>query len=578
MAPPNDLRPGLQELALARAGLTRPLALALVFSLAVNLLMLVPPIYMLQVYDRVLTSRSVETLLSLTLVAGFLMAMLGLLDHARARITARVGARLQATLDARVMQAALSRLADAPCDRAALAAERDLDAMARLWASPALLALFDAPWTPLFIALAFLFHPWLGWLALAGGGGLVVLALATQWFGAGRSQAATLATMHADRLADSLKHEADGLRALGMTDAALARWRKAREAALIGGLRASDVTGSFAVASRTFRLFLQSAMLGLAAWLVLRDQLSPGAMIANSILIGRALQPVEQTVAHWPQIAAALQGRRRLAGLLATVPAPRPRTPLPRPRAVLEVKGLAVVPPGQRAPVLRGVGFSLHPGQALGVIGPSGAGKSALARVLCGLWPPAGGEVRLDGATLDQFDPATLGRLIGCLPQRVTLFDGTAAGNIARLDPEAPPDAVIRAAQAAAAHEMILRLPQGYDTMVSPSGGPLSGGQVQRIGLARALFGDPVLLILDEPNANLDHEGSQALNRAIRAAKARGAAVLVMAHRPAALQECDLLLVLEDGVMTACGPRDTILRKTVRNAEAITRADPGAAA
>jgi ATP-binding cassette subfamily C protein len=450
--------------------------------------------------------------------------------------------------------------------------------MARLWASPALLALFDAPWTPLFIALAFLFHPWLGWLALAGAGVLVVLALANQWLGAGHSKTAALATMNADRLADSLKHEAEGLRALGMTDAALARWHKAREAALIGGLRASDVTGRFAVASRTFRLFLQSAMLGLAAWLVLRDQLSPGAMIASSILIGRALQPVEQTVAHWPLIAAAQQARRRLAGLLATVPAPHPRTPLPRPRAVLEVKGLTVVPPGQRTPVLRGVGFSLHPGQALAVIGPSGAGKSALARVLCGLWPPAGGEVRLDGARLDQFDPATLGRLIGYLPQRVTLFEGTAAGNIARLDPDAPPDAVIRAAQAAAAHEMILRLPQGYDTTVSPSGGPLSGGQVQRIGLARALFGDPVLLILDEPNANLDHEGSQALNRAIRAAKARGAAVLVMAHRPAALQECDLLLVLEDGVMTACGPRDTILRKTVRNAEAITRADPGAAA
>ena len=577
MAPPIDPRPGLQELALARSSLNRAIGLALLFSVSVNVLMLTPPLYMLQVYDRVLTSRSVETLLSLTLIAAFLMLMLGLLDHARARIMARVGARLQAALDPRAMQAALRRLVDDPADGPALSAQRDLDALARLWASPVLLALMDAPWTPIFIALTFVFHPWLGWLAVGGGTVLVVLALVNQRLGEGVSQTATLAAMAADRQADRLKHEAEGLRALGMTGAALAQWQTARDRALTAGLSASDLAGRFAVASRTFRLFLQSAMLGLAAWLVLRDQLSPGAMIATSILIGRALQPVEQTVAQWPLVAAALQARGRLAGLLARVPAPRPRTSLPSPRAILDVQGLTVVPPGQSAPVLRGVSFSLQPGQALGVIGPSGAGKTSLARALCGIWPPAAGEVRLDGATLDQFGQA-LGQLIGTLPQRVTLFDGTVAENISRLDPDPLPAAVIAAARAAAAHELILHLPQGYDTPVTATGARLSGGQVQRVGLARALYGDPVLLILDEPNANLDNEGAEALNHAIRAAKARGAAVLVMAHRPAALRECDLLMVLQGGTMVACGPRDAVLRATVRNAPALAHPDPTAAA
>jgi ATP-binding cassette subfamily C protein len=365
------------------------------------------------------------------------------------------------------MQAALRRLADDPADGRALSAQRDLDALARLWASPVMLALMDAPWTPLFIALTFVFHPWLGWLALGGGTVLVALALANQHLGEARSQSATLAAMAADRQADRLKHEAEGLRALGMTGAALTQWQAARDRALTDGLAASDLAGRFTVASRTFRLFLQSAMLGLAAWLVLREQLSPGAMIATSILIGRALQPVEQTVAQWPLVAAALQSRRRLAGLLARVPAAQLRTPLPRPQAVLDVKGLTVVPPGQTAPVLRGVSFTLQPGQALGVIGPSGAGKTSLARALCGLWPPAAGEVRLDGATLDQFGEQALGPLIGTLPQRVTLFDGTVAQNIARLDPAPAPAAVIAAARAAAAHEMILHLPQGYDTPVN---------------------------------------------------------------------------------------------------------------
>jgi ATP-binding cassette subfamily C protein len=311
-------------------------------------------------------------------------------------------------------------------------------------------------------------------------------------------------------------------------------------------------------------------MLGLGAWIVLKGELTPGAMIAGSILMGRALQPIEQAVSQWAVLTRAREGRARLVALLSAVPPEQPRTELPRPAARLDVASLSVAPPGTATPALRGLSFALQPGQAVGVIGPSGAGKSTLARALTGVWRPAGGHIRLDGATLDQFTPDALGALLGYLPQRVSLFDGTIAENIARL---AKPDdlKVIEAAKAAAAHDMILRLPEGYDTRINTLGGRLSGGQMQRIGLARALYGNPVLLILDEPNSNLDNEGSLAVNAAIRAHKSAGGAALIMAHRPAAIQECDLLLVIEDGARRAFGPREQILREMVQNASEITR-------
>jgi len=296
-----------------------------------------------------------------------------------------------------------------------------------------------------------------------------------------------------------------------------------------------------------------------------------GAMIAGSILMGRALAPIEQAVAQWPLITRAAQARQRLAALLSRQPAALARTALPRPRALLEVTGLTVTPPSEQMPTLRGVSFTLSPGQALGVIGASGAGKTTLARAVIGLWQPLGGKIRLDGATLDQYDPDILGGHIGYLPQQVTLFEGTIAENIARL--QSNPDAalVVEAAKKAAAHDMILRLPQGYDTRIAALGGRLSGGQIQRIGLARALYGDPVLLVLDEPNSNLDNDGNIALNTAIRGLKAAGGSVMIMAHRPAAIQECDLLLVLEDGLLRAFGPRDQVLREVVRNHTDIAR-------
>ena len=567
---------GLAELRAARRESRLALIAVFVFSVFVNILMLTSSLYMLQVYDRVLGSRSVETLVALSVLVAFLFLAMGILDHARARIMARIGARLQDRLDRRVFSAAVLRLTLTPGDPAALAAQRDLEAVQRLWASPVLLALFDIPWTPFFIAAIFVFHAWLGWLAIAGGVFLIGIALLNQRSSEHPLIRANAAGMQAERMAENLKSEAEAVQALGMAGAGFDRWQKARNLALSQSIEAADVTGVFGSVSKVFRMFLQSAMLGLGAWLVLRGELSSGAMIAGSILMGRALAPIEQAVGGWPLVSRAREGHARLADLLSRTPVEPPRTTLPRPKAMLEAQNLSVVPPGDSQPVLRSVSFRLDPGQALGIIGPSGSGKSSLARALIGIWRPAGGKVRLDGATLDQYDPDELGSYFGYLPQRITLFDGTIAQNIARLQ-EAPDGLkVVAAAKKAAAHDMIVKLPDGYDTRVSTLGGRLSGGQIQRIGLARALFGDPVILVLDEPNSSLDNDGSLALNLAIREMKADGRAVLIMAHRPAAIQECDLLLVLEDGARRAFGPRDQVLREMVKNhAEIAKTTAPG---
>lgn len=542
-----------------------------VFSAVVNLLMLTGPLFMLQVYDRVLSSRAVETLTALFALVVLLFLMMGVLDLVRARVMVRVGAAFQARLESRVFSAALRRSAVAPNDALALVGLRDLEAVQKLLASPVLMALFDLPWAPLFLATVFVFHPWMGWLAIGGGLVLIAVTLLNQTLTAAPLKSAQGAAIQADRLSDQLRDEAELIQALGMRGTSFRRWQAARAQALEATLAATDLGGTFATFTKTFRLFLQSAMLALAAWLVLRGELTPGAMIAGSILMGRTLAPIEQAISGWSVVTRARDGWIRLGQLLSTAPPDTPRTALPRPRALLEVGQLTVIPPGQQSASLRMVSFRLEPGQALGVIGPSGAGKSTLARAICGVWPAAAGQIRLDGATLDQYEPDVLGRLIGYLPQRVTLFDGTIAENIARLS--ATPDAaeVVAAARKAAAHQMILDLPQGYNTRVSQAGGHLSGGQIQRIGLARALFGDPVLLILDEPNANLDNEGSLALNAAVRAMKAAGGSVLIMAHRPAAITECESLLVLDGGQRRALGPRDEVLRGMVQNATEVVR-------
>lgn len=575
----QDDKAGLKELAQARRKGRSLYVVIFIFSFFVNLLMLTGPLYMLQVYDRVLGSRSEETLIALSLLVLILFVAMGFLDHSRNRLIARVGARFQDALDKRVFQAAVRRLTLAPNDPNAQIAQRDLESAQRYLSSPVHLAFFDIPWTPIFVAAIFIFHPVLGWFAIGGGLCLVALTFLNRGMTQGPLGKANMTAIHADRLADNLKSESETVQALGMANAGFTRWHKARAAALDANILSSDLGGIFAVTSKTFRLFLQSAMLGVGAYLVLQAELSAGAMIAGTILLGRALAPIEVLVGQWALVQRSQEGWGRLAMLLSQQPPEVAKTALPRPRAVLDINSLTVVPPGASQAVLRMVSFGVQPGQAVGIIGPSGSGKSTLARALIGVWRPAGGKIRLDGATLDQYDPDVLGSYIGYLPQNVTLFDGTIADNIARLSATPDPAKIVDAARRAAAHEMILKLPEGYDTKVSTIGGRLSGGQIQRIGLARALFGDPVLLVLDEPNSNLDNEGSVALNKAIRAMKDAGNAVLIMAHRPAAIQECDTLLVLEDGTRRAFGPRDQVLREMVKNHSEITRAGgPGGVA
>lgn len=572
----SEFARGYAELRAARAEQGKLFWAVGIFSILVNILMLTGPLYMLQVYDRVLGSRSEATLVALSLLVSCLFLAMGLLDHARSRIMARIGASMQDRLDRRVFAAAMKRLALAPTDAVGLAAQRDLEAVQRLWASPVLMSIFDIPFTPFFAAAIFVFHPLLGWLAVGGGVFLILVTVLNQHMTQTPINRTNSLTLQAERMSDLIKTEAEAVQALGMTGAAFQRWQKARGTALAEGLKAGDLGGRFGSVSKTFRMFLQSAMLGAGAWLVLKGQLSSGAMIAGSILMGRALQPIEQAVGQWAMVTRAQEGSTRLAELLSRVPPEPTRTALPRPRAILDVQTLSVVPPGESQAVLRGVSFQLDEGQALGIIGASGAGKSTLARAIIGVWRPAAGKIRLDGAALDQYDPDILGSYIGYLPQRVTLFEGTIAENIARLNPKADSAKIVEAAQKAAAHDMILRLPEGYDTRVSTLGGRLSGGQIQRIGLARALYDNPVLLVLDEPNSNLDNDGTMALNIAIRSIKAAGGSVLIMAHRPAAIQECDLLLVLEDGMRRAFGPRDQVLKEMVKNHTDIVRsAGPG---
>ncbi len=572
----GDTRSGQSELRAARRQSRWLFASVFAFSIFVNLLMLTGPIFMLQVYDRVLGSRSEATLVALFGLMTFMFLMMGVLDYVRGRVMTRIGARFQESLDRRVFTAAMRKLAVMPNDPLAAAAQRDLEAVQRLLASPVFLALFDIPWTPLFLAAIFVFHPWLGWLAIFSGVLLIVVSLLNQSSTrkpmSESSQTATLA----ERYADQIKTEAELIQSLGMRGASFDRWQQARGRALRGAVEVSDTGGLYTTLSKTLRQFLQSAMLGLGAYLVLQGALTPGAMIAGSILMGRALAPIEMAVGQWALVQRAQEGWGRLSQLLSQVPPEPTRTALPKPRALLEAQQITVVPPGEQQAALRMVSFRLEPGQAMGVIGPSGAGKSTLARTLTGVWRPAGGKVRLDGATLDQYESDVLGSYIGYLPQRVTLFDGTIADNIARLQPTPNDEMVIAAARKAAAHDMILQLPDGYNTRVSAVGSRLSGGQIQRIGLARALYGDPIILVLDEPNSNLDNEGSNALNAAIRTMKAAGKSILIMAHRPAAIQECDVLLVLEDGMRKAFGPRDQVLREMVKNhTDIISASSPG---
>ena len=542
------------------------------FSFFVNMLMLTGPLYMLNVYDRVLGSRSLETLIALSVLVGFLYACMGILDFVRGRVMGRIGARFQAKMDRRVFSAVLKATTLNRAPREAATGLRDLEAVQRLITSPALMALFDLPWAPLFFVGIFIFHPMMGVLALVGAAALILVALVNQASTKGPLQDANAATFASEQLGAQIRGESEMVHSLGMRGSAFDRWQIARGASLDATIAATDASGTFTSMTKAFRLFLQSAMLGLGAYLVLQGELTPGAMIAGSILLGRGLAPIEMIVNQWAVYQKGREGWGKLAILLgAIMPEPK-RTNLPKPTARLVADQVTMLPPGGQQATLRAISFAVEPGQAVGIIGTSGAGKSTLARALTGVWKPAGGKIRLDGAALDQYDPDVLGQHIGYLPQRVQLFDGTIKENIARMS-LTPDDAkVVEAAKKADAHEMILRLPDGYDTRVAANGGLLSGGQIQRIGLARAMYGDPVVLVLDEPNSNLDNTGSAALNSAVEQQKAAGGLVFVMAHRPDAIFHCDTVLVLEDGTKRAYGPKDEVLKQVTKNRNEIVKA------
>lgn len=545
----RELRPAL----LAVGGLS---ALA-------NLLMLTGPLYMLQVYDRVLTSGSVATMQGLFVIVLVMFGFLGLFDFLRSRILSRAGHRLDALLGERAFRLWLRQPATAGGDAASAGQGlRDVDTLRGVLAGPAMLGLFDLPWIPIYVAVLFLVHPLLGWLTLAGAAVVCATALLNHWLtGAGMAVAGGLEGQERGFVERSQRN-AELIAALGMAGRVAGQWRQMHDRRLATAQAGSERSEGFSAFSKTFRMFLQSAMLTLAAWLVLGQELSAGMIIAASVISGRALAPVDQIIGQWRQIGRARAAHRRLLDSLGEEAAPT-RAKLPAPTGRLRVSGISKLAPGQgplsaRARILDRVGFELASGDGLGVIGPSASGKSTLARVLIGAWTAETGEIRFDGATPDQWDPELLGRHLGYLPQVVELLPGTIRDNIARFDPWAEDAHVFEAARIAGVHEMILALPQGYATRAGADC-PLSGGQIQRLGLARAIFGLPRIVVLDEPNANLDQEGDEALRRAILTLRERGSTVIVMAHRPSAIAAVNKVMVLQGGRVAQFGLREEVL-------------------
>ena len=544
------------------------LAMTGLFSLVINLLMLASPLYMMQVYDRVLSSRSQESLIALTVLVVGLLLVMGLFELIRSRILVRVGARIERRLDGRVFEAIVARAntSSGANDDQAL---RDLRSLREFIAGPGPFAFFDSPWVPIYIGVIYLLHPVLALVAAIGALLLFVIALLNDLWTRRPQGISGQHFLVSGVIAAAGQRNAEALAAMGMLPGLRRRWLQRQWAGLQAQSKASDRGGSLIAASKTTRLILQSAILGMGAALVIQELISPGAMIAASIIMGRALAPVEQAVGHWRGFIGARAAYRRLAGLLRSHPRAQERMPLPRAESHLDVEHVHAGPPGARRPVVSGLKFQLAAGEALAVIGPSAAGKSSLARILVGVWAPQVGAVRLDGVALDQWDRDDLGRQIGYLPQDVELFDGTVAENIARFAEQPDPEAVIAAARLAGCHGMILDLPEGYNTEIGEAGSRLSGGQRQRIGLARALYGDPFLIVLDEPNANLDADGDLALTEAMAEMKRRGCVIVVMAHRPSAIEAADKLLVLRGGRQQAFGPKAEVLAATTQPAPAL---------
>jgi len=541
------------------------IAIAL-FSAVSNILMLTGSIFMLEVYDRVLPSRSVPTLIGLCVIAAFLFGMLAIIDIIRSRIMVRIGASLDEALSGRVYETLVKVPLRAGNRSDGLQPLRDLDNVRSFLSGSGPIAFFDLPWLPIYIAICFVFfHFWIGMAALFGAVLLVTLTVLTEMWTKKPMNDASQAALARNGLAEISIRNAEAISAMGMLGRISARWAEANRRYMSSHRKSSDVAGGLGALSKSLRMMIQSGVLAVGAWLVIHQEASAGIIIAGSILSARALAPVDLTIANWKGFQAARQSWGRLNRLLAMFPPQQDVLPLQAPKASLAVENVAAAPPGVQKVIVQDVSFVLRAGNGLGIIGPSASGKSSLARLIVGLWQPVRGNVRLDGAALDQWMPDALGKHVGYLPQNVELLAGTVAQNISRFEREPSPEAIISAAKTAGVHDLIVKLPEGYETQVGEQGSALSAGQGQRIALARALYGDPFLVVLDEPNSNLDYEGDEALARAIMSVRKRGGIAVIVAHRPSALEAVDLILVMGGGRMQhPVGPKDQVLAKVLQ--------------
>lgn len=525
----------------------------------INVLALTGSFYMLQIYDRALTSGSIPTLAALSALAVGLYLFQGAFDVVRSQLLVRIGARLDRLLAPLAHRVSVDMPRFGFSTAEALERGRDVDTLRTFMGSQGPVALFDLPWVPLYILFVYFLHPMLGALTL---GGAVVLTLLTVWTelkSRKLSSAAQQAGVARNAIADSNARNADILKAMGFAGRAVSRFNGANQEHLKLQTQASDIVGTFSAFSRVLRMLLQSALLGLGAYLTIQGQMSAGAIIAVSVASSRALAPIDMAIGNWKGVIAARQAFKRLRETMVALGTMTKPLDLPAPSKSLKIEKITVAAPATGQVLLSEVGFELHAGQALGVIGPSGGGKTTLIRALTGIWPVLRGGVRLDDAELSQWDEEVIGRYIGYLPQEVALLDGTIVENISRLEAKRDGRAIVAAAQAAGVHEMIVRLPEGYDTQLGPMGTALSAGQRQRIGLARALYRDPFIVVMDEPNAFLDAEGELALNRAIAQIRRRGGIAIVVAHRPSVLSEVDMVAVIQNGRLTSFGPKEKVI-------------------
>jgi ATP-binding cassette subfamily C protein len=525
----------------------------------INILALTGSFYMLQVYDRALTSGSVQTLAALSVLAIGLYLFQGGFDVVRSQVLIRIGARLDRDIAPLAHRVAIDMPRFGFSSTEALERGRDVDTVRGFLGSQGPATLFDLPWIPLYLAFVYFLHPWLGALTLAGAVVLTLLTLLSEVLARGLSNSSRQAAIARNAMAESHARNAEVVRAMGFSARAVARFDRLNTEHLALQTQSSDLGGVFGAIARVLRMILQSAILGLGAFLTIKGELSAGAIIAASVASARALAPVDQAIGNWKSFVAARLAFGRLRETVVALSKAVEPMELPAPHRSLGVDRLTVAAPGSGQVLLSEVNFDLGAGKALGIIGPSGGGKTTLVRALTGIWPCLRGSVRLDGANLEQWPEEAIGRHLGYLPQEVSLLDASISDNISRLASDLDPAAVVAAATAAGIHEMIVKLPEGYQTQLGPQGTALSAGQRQRIGLARALYGNPFLVVLDEPNSNLDSEGEAALTRAIEGIKARGGIAIIVAHRPSALLAVDLIGVVQAGKLTAFGPRDSIL-------------------